>query len=213
MTQFLQIASQYAAGLGQALCLLFVSGALAFVLGILVLLIDLDGPKRLRPVVRFVSWLLQTTPPLILLFMAFYGSTALGWNVSPMVAAIAAFTLFSTAYYYEIFRAGYQGVPQGQIEAGLALGVPRWRMFANVLAPQMLRIASGPLIGRTTVLFKETSLASAISTSEIMSVANSRIYAGDNPLVQVSIAGAIYATINIALILLERRATAGVMAK
>lgn len=213
MTAFMQIAAQYAAGLAQALTLLVASGTLAFVFGLIVLVLDLDGPRRLRPILRAASWLLQTMPPLILLFMAFYGSTALGWNVSPIAAAIAAFTLFSTAYYYEIFRAGYQGVPSGQIEAGLALGVPRWRMFLHVLAPQMLRIASGPLIGRTTVLFKETSLASAISASEIMSVATGRIYAGDSPTTQVLIAGAIYATINIALILLERRVAAGVLSR
>lgn len=204
---------QYAQGMLHALILLGVSGSAAFVLGLGVLVLETDGPRGLRVVLRGVSWLFQTMPPLILLFLVFYGSTALGWDMSAMTAAIIAFTSFSTAYYYEIFSAAYRGVPLGQIEAGVALGVPRWQMLWRVVGPQMLRIASGPLIGRTTVLFKETSLASAISVAEIMSAANARIYAGDSPMPQVLIAGAIYATINIALILWERRLSAGATAR
>ncbi|MDX1052981.1 ABC transporter permease subunit [Sinorhizobium medicae] len=210
MTEMGQTVALYMQGTGQALLLLVVSGALSVLIGLGFMLLDIGGNRFNGTVIRIYSWLAQTTPPLILLFLAFYGSTWAGWNVSPMVAAIAAFTFFAAAYYYEIFRAAYEGVPVGQAEAARALGIPYWSFVRSVLLPQVLRIASGPLIGRTTVLFKETSLASAISTAEIMSVANGRIYAGGNPLVHVLIAGAIYATINIVLIRIERRLSAKV---
>ncbi|NSZ66149.1 ABC transporter permease subunit (plasmid) [Agrobacterium tumefaciens] len=203
----------YLQGTLQALILLVVSGVLSVLIGLCFMVVDLAGHKITSFILRIYSWLAQTTPPLILLFLAFYGSTWAGWNVSPIVAAIVAFTFFAAAYYYEIFRAAYEGVPSGQAEAARALGIPYFSFVRSVLLPQVLRIASGPLIGRTTVLFKETSLASAISTAEIMSVANGRIYAGGNPLVHVLIAGAIYATINIALIRFERRLSAKVTSK
>lgn len=203
----------YLQGTLQALILLVVSGVLSVLIGLCFMVVDLAEHKITSFILRIYSWLAQTTPPLILLFLAFYGSTWAGWNVSPIVAAIVAFTFFAAAYYYEIFRAAYEGVPSGQAEAARALGIPYFSFVRSVLLPQVLRIASGPLIGRTTVLFKETSLASAISTAEIMSVANGRIYAGGNPLVHVLIAGAIYATINIALIRFERRLSAKVTSK
>lgn len=188
----------------QALFLLVSSAAVSTLLGLVLAGADVTGPRWLRWVIATYSWLAQTTPPLILLFLAFYGSSALGWNISPMLAAFAAFVFFSAAYYYEIFRASLAGIPPGQFEAARALGVPPAHLVARVVLPQMLRIAAGPFVGRTTVLFKETSLASAISVSEIMSVTNGFIYAGGNPLLFIAIAGAIYAAINILLIRLER---------
>lgn len=205
MTDFLSAAQLYLSGTLNALFLLVTSGVAALLLGLALTLIDIRGPFFSRWLLMTYSWLAQTTPPLILLFLAFYGSSALGYHVAAMMAAFAAFVFFATAYYYEIFRAAYAGVPQGQFEAARALGVPPASFGLKVVLPQMLRIAAGPLIGRTTVLFKETSLASAISTLEIMSVTNGFIYAGGNPLLLVAVAGAIYVTINVLLIRLERR--------
>lgn len=197
----------FAKATGNALFLLAVSCVVSTVLGTALAVLDIAGPKLLRPVIRAYSWLAQTTPPLILLFLAFYGSTALGWLVSPMTAAVAAFVFFATAYYFEIFRASYDGVPRGQFEAARALGVPPLPFATGIVAPQVIRIAAGPFVGRTTVLFKETSLASAISVSEIMSASGAYIYSGASPLLMIAVAGGIYAFINIALIGLEKRLT------
>jgi cystine transport system permease protein len=204
MTGFATAVQLFLNGTFQALFLLVSSAAVATVIGLVLTGIDVIGPRWVRWIISTYSWLAQTTPPLILLFLAFYGSSALSWHIAPMLAAFIAFAFFSSAYYYEIFRASFEGIPPGQFEAAKALGVPGPHFAARVVLPQMLRIAASPFVGRTTVLFKETSLASAISTSEIMSVTNGFIYAGGNPLVYVAIAGAIYSTINIFLIRLER---------
>lgn len=205
MSELLSAAQLYLTGTLNALFLLVTSGLASLLLGLLLTLIDIRGPFWGRWLLMTYSWLAQTTPPLILLFLAFYGSSVLGYHVAAMTAAFVAFVFFATAYYYEIFRASYAGVPQGQFEAARALGVPATSFGLKVVLPQMLRIAAGPLVGRTTVLFKETSLASAISTFEIMSVTNGFIYAGGNPLLLVAVAGAIYMTFNVLLIRLERR--------
>jgi ABC-type amino acid transport system permease subunit len=57
-----------------------------------------------------------------------------------------------------------------------------------------------PYVGRTTVLLKETSLASAISVPEVMSAANGLIYSGADPLLLILIAGAIYAILSFGII-------------
>lgn len=196
---------------GQALLnafiLLATSCVLSTILGALLCAIDICAHRSVGILVRIYSWLAQTTPPLILLFLAFYGSTMMGHAISPMMAAIIAFVFFATSYYFEIFRASYEGVPRGQFEAARALGIPPWPFATGVVVPQIIRIAAGPFVGRTTVLFKETSLASAISVSEIMGTASAYIYSGASPLLMVAIAGGIYAVINIALIALEKHLT------
>jgi cystine transport system permease protein len=204
MSGFGNAALLYLNGTIEALFLLVASAVLSTLMGLVLAGADILGPRWGRWAIKTYSWLAQTTPPLILLFLAFYGSSAFNWQIGPMLAAVIAFTFFASAYYYEIFRASYEGVPPGQIEAARALAVPPLHLVGRVVLPQMLRIAAAPYIGRTTVLFKETSLASAISTAEIMSVTNGFIYSGGNPLLHVAVAGAIYCTINMALIRLER---------
>lgn len=190
-----------------AFILLATSCVISTALGALLCVLDICAHKSVGLLVRTYSWLAQTTPPLILLFLAFYGSTIMGHAISPMTAAVIAFVFFATAYYFEIFRASYEGVPRGQFEAAKALGIPPFHFVRGVVVPQVIRIAAGPFVGRTTVLFKETSLASAISVSEIMSMASAYIYAGASPLLMVTVAGGIYAVINIALISLEKHLT------
>ncbi|MCM2456457.1 ABC transporter permease subunit [Rhizobium sp. CG4] len=203
----LNLAPSVASATLNALFLLVTTVFLSSFLAVWLTVADIAAPKALRLFIRLYSWLAQTTPPLILLFLAFYGSTAFGWFISPMTAAVIAFVLFATAYYFEIFRASYNGVPQDQFEAAYALGIPPLSFAIKVIIPQVVRIAAAPFIGRTTVLFKETSLASAISVSEIMSTTSAFIYSGENPLLMVAVAGAIYAIINTFLITIEKRCT------
>jgi His/Glu/Gln/Arg/opine family amino acid ABC transporter permease subunit len=192
-----------------ALLLLSITVVISTFLAIWLTVVDIVAPRSLCTFIRIYSWLAQTTPPLILLFLAFYGSTTFGWFISPITAAVLAFVFFATAYYFEIFRASYNGMPHDQFEAAAALGIPPFRFAIGVVVPQVTRIAAAPFIGRTTVLFKETSLASAISVSEIMSTTSALIYSGSSPLLMVAIAGAIYAVINVTLITIEKNLIQG----
>ena len=197
--------SMFAKGTANALFLLVATALIASVIAAVLTVLDVAAPRPVRWLVRCYSWLAQTTPPLILLFVAFYGSSALGWFISPMAAALCAFVFFAAAYYFEILRASFNGVPRDQFEAACALGIPPHRFVFKVVMPQMLKIAAGPYIGRTTVLLKETSLASAISVPEIMNITSGFVYSGSNPLLLIGVAGLIYIFLNLALISLEGR--------
>jgi len=54
---------------------------------------------------------------------------------------IIAFALFLAAYQAEVFRGGFQAVPDGQVEAGKALGLSRWAILATIVLPQVFRHA------------------------------------------------------------------------
>jgi His/Glu/Gln/Arg/opine family amino acid ABC transporter permease subunit len=200
-----QIFWMFLAGTGIALFLLVTSAVISTVLAVVLVVLDIYGPRPVRVVIRIYSWLAQTIPPLILLFLAFYGFTSYGIMLSPIVSAIIAFTVFATAYNFEILRASFEAVPKGQFEAAQALGVPLSATLRRIVLPQMLPIAAVPYIGRATVLLKETSLASAISVPEIMNVTGGLIYSGMSPLVLIGLAAFIYVVINFAMIGLEDR--------
>ena len=113
----------------------------------------------------------RNTPPLVHIFFAYFALPAIGINVPGFVAATLALILYQGAITIEILRAGLEAVPAGQLEAADALGLAGFDRFANVVAPQALRI-SLPALGNNLIsLFKNTSLVSAIGVLDITGVA------------------------------------------
>lgn len=149
------------------------------------------------------------TPILVQLFIIFYIFPALGYSVSPFVAAIAALALNSTAFQGEIYRAGLESVPTGQVEAARILGIGRWRARLRIEVPQMFRLVLPALINETISIVKNSSLVSVIAVTDLMRRSQQLAASTFQPLEAYLIAGAIYLAINLALaragILAERR--------
>lgn len=96
-----------------------------------------------------------------------------GITVSPEFAAMAlGLTLYHGAFNAEIIRAGILGVPKGQAEAGVSLGLGRGRVMRMIVIPQALRIIIPPMTNSYLSLTKESSLAVAIGYPELVRVAN-----------------------------------------
>lgn len=111
--------------------------------------------------------LIQGTPLLILLFIAYFGISILGYKLEPMVAAGAALTLYAGAFLAEIWRGCIQSVPRTQWEASDCLGLNRFQQYAHVILPQAVRIAIPPTVGFMVQIVKNTSLASIIGFVEL----------------------------------------------
>ncbi|OGS47918.1 MAG: hypothetical protein A3K68_04510 [Euryarchaeota archaeon RBG_16_68_13] len=82
-------------------------------------------------------------------------------------AAAFVLALHSGAYQAEIFRAGFQSVPKGQLEAAQALGMRGWQSMRDVVLPQALRLSLPPLGNEFAVVIKDTSLLAAIAGAEL----------------------------------------------
>jgi len=111
--------------------------------------------------------LIQGTPLLILLFIAYFGISILGYKLEPIVAAGAALTLYAGAFLGEIWRGCIQSVPKTQWEASDCLGLNRFQQYAYVILPQAARIAIPPTVGFMVQIVKNTSLASIIGFVEL----------------------------------------------
>ncbi len=108
----------------------------AFPLG---LIISFGSMSRLRPlkyIVKFIVWVVRGTPLMLQLLVIYYGpGLILGsswWDGSSgrFMAALAAFIINYACYFSEIYRGGIEGVPRGQTEAGLVLGMTKARSFS-----------------------------------------------------------------------------------
>jgi polar amino acid transport system substrate-binding protein len=106
--------------------------------------------------------LLRGTPLMLQLFVLFYLL-----KLPPMVAGIAGLAINYSAYEAEIYRAGLQAIPAGQMEAALALGMSRWMALRRVIVPQAVRIVIPPVTNDFIALFKDTSVCSAITLIEL----------------------------------------------
>lgn len=142
----------------------FVGGGL---LGFLVALGAYYGPAWSRRLVRWYIKLIQGTPLLVLLPLAYFGLPALGLNISPLAAAALALSVYVSAYLGEIWRGCIESVPRTQAEAAECLAL-RWHQRVwHVILPQAVKIATPPTVGFMVQIVKNTSLASAIGFVEL----------------------------------------------
>lgn len=169
--------------------------AIGIVLGVILAIMRLSP----NPLVSGASWLyiwfFRGTPVLVQLFFWFliayaypkfslvgipFGPSLLHFNanvvISAFTAAIIGLGLNEGAYMSEIVRAGILSVDEGQIEAAQSLGMSRLQSLGRIILPQAMRVIIPPTGNETISMLKTTSLASAITVTELF-LAAQNIYA------------------------------------
>ena len=141
--------------------------AIGLAVGLSVALIRVDGPKWAASAGATYVETFRNTPLLVQLFLIFFGLPYLGVRLSANTAAILAISLNLGAYSTEIFRAGLLAIPRTQIEAGLALGLSRLQVMRYVVVVPALRIIYPALTGQLTLTLLGSSMASAVSATEL----------------------------------------------
>jgi len=96
-----------------------------------------------------------------------------GWLQSDkLYRVVFGSALFFAAYQAEIIRGGLQGVPRGQEEAAMSLGIGYWHRISRILLPQAMRNALPATINQFVIAFKETSLVIVVGFFEILASGN-----------------------------------------
>lgn len=162
------------AGFVRTLQLFFITLAGAIPLGLVVSFGSMSRFPPLRWLTRLVIWAVRGTP-LVLQIIALYYVPPLkklfswGSGESGRFTAVAvAFVLNYACYFSEIYRGGIQGVPVGQEEAGLVLGMTRSQIFFKITLLQMIKRIVPPISNEIITLVKDTSLARIIALQEII---------------------------------------------
>jgi polar amino acid transport system permease protein len=81
---------------------------------------------------------------------------------------VMAITLTYGAYYAEVYRAGLDAVPYGQMEAARSLGMSHARAMRHVIVPQAIRKVIPPMLNDFIALMKDTSLVGVIALVEVV---------------------------------------------
>ena len=84
------------------------------------------------------------------------------------MAAAISFIINYACYFSEIYRGGIQGVPKGQQEAGLVLGMTKTQIFFKVTLLQMIQRIVPPMSNEIITLVKDTSLSRIIALQELI---------------------------------------------
>lgn len=84
-----------------------------------------------------------------------------------LMRGITAMAIAYSAYMAEIFRAGINAVPTGQVEAARSLGLTRWQTARHVILPQAFRIVIPPMGNEFIAILKDTSLLSILSIRDL----------------------------------------------
>jgi len=113
---------------------------------------------------------IRGTPLLIQLYLLYYGLPNLGIKLHPLMAAILGMGLNYAAYEAEIYRAGLLAVPKGQTDAGRSLGMTQNQCLWHIVLPQAVRTILPPSTNDFIALFKDTSLVSIITVTELTRV-------------------------------------------
>lgn len=159
------------AGLMFTVPLALTSFALGLLLAFGTALARLSSNKFLKGIAEFYVWIVRGTPLLVQLFIIFYGLPSIGVTLNAFVSAVIGFTLNVGAYNSETIRAAIQSIDKGQWEASQAVGLSRGLALRHVILPQALRVAIPPLSNSFIGLVKDTSLAAAITVTELFQVA------------------------------------------
>ena len=89
-------------------------------------------------------------------------------ETSPFWYGVISLTLTYGAYMAEVYRAGIEAVPPGQMEAARSLGIGHAQAMRYVIVPQAVRKVIPPLLNYFIALMKDTSLVSVIGALEVV---------------------------------------------
>jgi polar amino acid transport system permease protein len=158
-----------ALGLVTTLKLTLLCVALGCVLGFLVSLARTSPNRILRVASNIYVEFFRGTPVLVQLFWIFFClPIILGVELSNFVSGAIALTLYTGAIMSETFRASLRTVGREQMDACVALGLPRHAQILHVVLPQAVLRAIPTLLSNCVSLFKESALVSAVGMADLM---------------------------------------------
>ncbi|WP_175860335.1 amino acid ABC transporter permease [Burkholderia cepacia] len=138
------------------------------VTGLILALVRMYGSRAAKLVAKVYTDIFRSVPLLVLMIVIYYALPFVGIRLSPFVSAVSAFTLVSTAYTAEIFRAGIEAIPRGQFEASAALGLSYRHMMGEIILPQAFKIVIPPLTNNCINVLKDTALASVVAMPDLL---------------------------------------------
>ena len=165
--------------------------AIGLVLGLITALVKISGIQPFAAIADFYIWVTRGTPLLVQILLVYFGLPQLGIDITPFPAAVLALGVNAGAYFAEIYRAGIQSIPKGQIEAAQSLGMGYPLIMRRIVLPQALRVSLPAMGNESITLLKDSSLASLVTVTELM-MASQRFAASNYAFIEFYITAAVF---------------------
>jgi polar amino acid transport system permease protein len=164
---------QLVSGLLTTLGLVAVAGVASLLLGALLtpaLMSRRAGVARLAT--AYVD-AMRSTPLLLFVYVIYFGLPNLGLRIDNWWAGAIALVLYNTAYFAELMRGAWSGLPPSLVEAGRAYGFSGLGLLRRIVLPPVF-ISAMPLIGNQLVqIVKDSAFLTIIAVAELTHEANS----------------------------------------
>ncbi len=156
----------------------FVSIILSFLFGAIMGTLRFSAIPFVSRIVGLIVDIIRNLPLLLIIFFTYFALPQIGIKFDIFWSAVIALTIFESAMLSEIFRAGLNAVPKGQMEAGLSTGLTYLQLMFSIMIPQAFRSMVPAIVSQLISLVKDTSLAVIISLPEFTH--NAKIIYGQN---------------------------------
>ena len=144
------------------------AGAIALVLGLALMLGRISANRVLSGICRAVINFFRGVPSLLLIYFFFLVVPQYGIKMSSFWMLTLPVALAAAGVLAEVFRAGVNAVPKGQVEAAYALGLSPMRTTLKIVLPQAIRFVIPSLISQLVVVVKDTTVAYVVSYPDLM---------------------------------------------
>jgi histidine transport system permease protein len=202
-------------GLTVTLWLLVVSIVLGFLLAVPLAIARASGNPWVSRPVWFFTYVFRGTPLYVQLLMCYTGiyslhvvhaNNMLGpFFRDAMNCTLLAFTLNEAAYATEIFAGAIKSTTAGEIEAGLAYGMSRFKLYARIILPSALRRAIPSYSNEVILMLHATTLAFTATVPDVLKVTRDVNSATYMSFQAYGLAAIIYAVIVFSLIWMFRK--------
>ena len=165
-------------GLGKSLQIAIGAFGFGLVIGLFGAYGKLYGGPVIRDLLAIYTTVVRAVPELVLILILYFvgtdlinrASEALGYGrveISGVAAGIWVLGVVQGAYSTEVLRGDILAVPQGQIEAARAFGMPPVMLMRRVTIPAMLSFALPGLANLWLIATKDTALLAVVGFSEL----------------------------------------------
>jgi polar amino acid transport system permease protein len=158
-----------------------VSFVLVLLLGLIVALGRLSKFKLVRGITTVYVEIVRGIPVLVQLFFWYFAFPAviqdlgrnlnyqllINYRANPDAMAILGLTFCYAAYMSEVYRAGIQSIPKGQMEAARSMGMNYFQSMRYIILPQAVRVILPPVGNEFITLLKDTALVSTVAVSDL----------------------------------------------
>lgn len=156
-----------ALGIPMTLALTAAAFAIGAVVGFPVMLLREMRFLPLRLAMIVVISFIRSLPPILWVFLIYFGLGTGVINMQPFTACAVTFGMIAAVNMAEIYRGGMLSISAGQWEAARALNLSKRHTWTDIMIPQMGRVALPPSATYVIGLMKDSAIASTIGVTEL----------------------------------------------